>query len=161
MPLSAQQVLRISWTSPFGPRDCEIYSGEVLDFKLKSERRFQKQKILAMGDSMILLADGSRVYLHQIKTIRFRKRMRLAETFGGFFMGLGFMFIVLDTANNGITGKEEIVNKEAVVISAALCGTGLLLKQLNRKRLRLKGKRTMQIIDVDYQHLSPPARGHH
>jgi hypothetical protein len=149
----SQQVMRVSTTN-FGYHTIfEAYPGEVLDYKLKGERKFRQNKIYALNDSIIFFDNDLAVKFSQLKRIRFKKNKRLIKTFSAFFIRAGLLFIILDSGNNLLLGRQKIVNEKAVLISASLIAGGLILKRMGIKKIRMNKNKIIKVIDVNYQHL--------
>jgi hypothetical protein len=132
----------------------EVFKNELLDYKLKGDFFYRRNKIVNLADSVIVLSNDSLVRLKDIKAVRIQRGGHLAKTFREFFLFAGIGFLSLNTANNAINGTEPLVDKRAVYISGALIGTSVLLKMLCTKHLRLNRHTVFKINSVDYSKLN-------
>ena len=146
--------LRVIYTRFSATKSFEVFKFEVLEYKLKGESRFRKDKIINMRDSSILFENYEEIKLSQIKALRLKKHNHLVGTFQGFFLGLGVGFIGLNTINNLITDTSPVLNEKAVYISAALIAAGLLIREINIKRIRVTKNKDLKILNIDFQHMA-------
>ncbi len=110
-----------------------------------------------MGDSTIVFDDNREVKLSELKCVRFKKNNILISAFQKRFIIAGIGFFILDTGNNLILDRTNVVNKKAVIISAALFATGLLLKRFEYKKVRIGKNKTLRIATCNYQNLKAPS----
>jgi hypothetical protein len=150
----SQHALQII-TEHFGKvKKYEVFKNELLDYKLKGDLFYRRNKIVNLADSVIVLSNDSLVRLNDIKAVRIQRGGHLAKTFQEFFLFAGIGFLSLNTANNAINGTEPLVDKRAVYISGALIGTSVLLKILCSKHLRVNKHTVFKINSVDYSKLN-------
>ena len=132
----------------------EIHSGETLEYKLKGDIKFRKDRITSLRDSIIFFESDNEVKLNQLKCIRFQKNNFVITKFRKFFLRAGIGFLILDSFNNLILNRPTIVNEKAVIVSAALFTTGLLLKRMSYKKLRLNKHKTLKIVNFNYENVN-------
>jgi hypothetical protein len=78
----------------------------------------------------------------------------LYRLFSSFFYTGGVLFVGLDTFNNFINKDNPVVNQTAVFASASLIVVGFIIKQLSIKRVRVNSRKSLRIIDTNYQDLN-------
>ena len=150
----AQDILQIYFTRLGSFKKYEILTGETLEYKLRGERKFRTDKIWALQDSNIVFESGEEIKLAQLKRIRFYKNNILIRPFVTTFKRAGFMFIILNTLNNVILKKPEIITPKAVLISASLFAVYFFLKRINYKNLRITRRKTLKIVHLDFENLN-------
>jgi hypothetical protein len=149
----SQKILRITKSRLGITRQYEVFNYELLEYKLKGEFKFRKNRIINMLDSTIVLDDYTEIKLVQLKALRLRKNNHLIGTLQAFFIGGGIGFITLNTVNNLIITTRPVLSENAALISAALVTVGLLISELNVKRIRVTRNSYLKIINIDYQNL--------
>lgn len=152
--LQSQSYLRVSYTRFGATRYYDVPNYDVLEYKIKGEVLFRKNKIVALRDSSILFENYTEIKLSQLKALRIKKHNHLTGTFQTLFLFGGVGFITLNTINNLITDTSPVFNEKAVYISAALLATSFLIRELNIKRIRVTKNKDLKILNIDFQHLS-------
>lgn len=158
--LFSQTVLRVSYNRLGSVKIYHIAVNEVLEYKLKGEFRFKKNKIINMHDSTILLDNYTEIQLNQIKVLRLGKNNFLVTKFKKFFFDGAVLFISLSVVNNLIIHTTPVLNKNAVYVSAALFVTGFLIKEIGIKRIRITKRKSLKIYNRDYEHLNIDDKTH-
>lgn len=154
MKAQSQSLLRVTYMRFGSPKIFDVLNNEMLEFKLKGERHFNKDKVIKLQDSTILFENYTEVKLDQIQALRLRKNNYHIKVFQTiFFMG-GVGFVTLNTVNNAITDTSPIFNEKAAYISAALLATGFLIREMGIVRIRMNKNKDMKIINIDFQHLN-------
>jgi hypothetical protein len=152
--LIAQATLRLT-TGSFGKAKIyDVYNYEILEYKLKSDKFYRKNKIVHMQDSLILFDNETEIKLGDIKAIRFRNLNYLEVILDKFFRRAGILFLSLNTVNNIIIESAPVISPKPVLISMALFGTSFIIKELGTKRIRMRKNKNLAILDFDYKHLS-------
>lgn len=152
--LFGQTFLRISYDKFGETRSYDVFKGELFEYKLKGQRFYTVKKIIHMQDSIILFDDNSELYLSQLKRIRLRKHNHLVNTFESAFYIAGVGFFSLNTVNNVILSETPIIDQRAALISLGLVATGLGMRELDLKRIRINSIKSLKIISIDYQNLN-------
>jgi len=151
--LRCQTYLRITYTHFGVTRIYNVPNYDVMEYKLKGESRFHKNKIFNMKDSSILFENYTEIKLNQLKALRIKKHNHLVSTFQNLFLLGGVGFVTLNTINNLITDTSPVFNEKAAYISAALLATSLLIREMNIKRIRITKNKALKILNIDFQHL--------
>jgi hypothetical protein len=107
-----------------------------------------------MKDSLIIFDNDSSLPISKIKVIKLRDVNHLYRLFSSFFYTGGLLFVGLDTFNNFINKDDPLVNQTAVFASASLIAVGFIIKQLSIKRVRINSRKSLRIIDTNYQDLN-------
>jgi hypothetical protein len=152
----SQETLEILSTSFGSLKRHHIYVNDPIEYKLKGEFKFHKSKIIHMEDSTILFENYQEVKLSELKCLRFEKSNFLITKFRRFFLMGGIMFMTLNTCNNLILDHSPVINQKAGIISAALFTTGLLLKRMEYKKVRITRNKIVRIVNFSYQNLNRP-----
>jgi hypothetical protein len=135
----------------------QIYSlgeGDILYYKLRRSGSYQHAKIMAISDSILILAGDYMINYRDIRKIRIDRHRHLLGSFKTVFFGLGFGFFPLNTLNQVITGNEPIIQPLALEISAALLAGAMVLREFGFKRLRHNKRVTFKFMDLNYEHLN-------
>jgi hypothetical protein len=131
-----------------------VFTYEKLDYKLKGDWFYHKNKIANMRDSVIVFANDSVIFLNQIKSIRLRKNIPHIAELAFVLNGLGIAFFGLNAFNNAITDGPFYVNGVAACVSGGLFTLGFLVRQLGIKRIRMTKNKTLKVIDMNYNNLN-------
>ena len=132
----------------------ELFIGDHLEYKLKGKYSYRRDKITNLQDSFIVFKNDSVIKLSQIKAVRLKKNDHLVRTFQTAFIGLGAGFLFLNTTNNLINERTPAIDPLAVLIAAGLVSTGVLVKQINIKRVKLNEHNQLKIVDLNFNNLS-------
>jgi hypothetical protein len=149
------QVLEISFVKFGKLKKYHIAVGDLLQYKVNDERKYWKDRIVSFGDSTIVFTTGQSVGFSQLRKIKLRNPNHLIKVFKSVFIMAGILFIIVDTSNNAILGRDQLVNEKSVLISAALIGTGLLLRRAAIIKLRINKDKTLRVINLSYNNLAP------
>lgn len=155
----AQTFLRLSHHGLFKDKTYEVFNYEVLEYRLKGEWKFKKNKIVNMRDSSVLFGDDSEIRLNQIAALRLRSNNFLATKFRKFFIRGGVLFFSLNTLNNLLIETRPVVTENSIYISAGLIGTGLLVREILIKRIRINSRNHLKVIENDFKHLDTSSAG--
>lgn len=150
----SQKILEIDIVRFNKLKTIQLFNNSLLEYKLKGEYHYRINKITNLSDSSILFSNDSIIRLSQLKAIKLRNGNRLYHLFSNFFYTGGVLFVGLDTFNNAINGETPVVKPLAVYVSAGLIATGFIIKQLSIKRIRINKRKTLRILEADYQNLS-------
>lgn len=132
----------------------EVFTYEFMEYRLKGDVFYRKNKIAFMNDSLIVFTNDSVIRLDQLKSIRLTKNIAEVRKLRTFFYSLGIAFFSLNTINNVITDSPPIVDGVAVVVSAGLFTAGFLIKQLEIKRIRITKNKNLKVVPISYQNLN-------
>lgn len=132
----------------------ELYNGDVLDYKLKGKLFYDKQRIAAMNDSLIVLKNDSVLKLRNIKKLRFVSANHFAKTIQDALIISGGGFVLLNTVNNAINGVSPAIDPVAVYISAGLLSAGLIVKALRTKHIRINKNKTFRVVEANYENMN-------
>jgi len=132
----------------------EIFSGDILECKLKGEHFFSKHQIVNMNDSLIMFENDQVIKLSQIKVIKLPRGSRLFVTFRKVFFRGGILYLSLNTINNLILNGAFRADPRALYISGSFLAASFILKQLSIKRIRVKSNVTLKVLDLNFQKLN-------
>lgn len=152
--LQSQTFLRVSALRFGHVKVYEVYTGEMLSYKLKGDLLYRKNRIMAMQDSNIVFANDEEITLKQLKALRLNKHVHLVGTVQTVFFFGAFGFVTLNTLNNVIINTTPVFNPAALYISAGLAATGFLIRELNIKRIRINRNKDLKILSLDFEHLN-------
>jgi hypothetical protein len=150
----SQKTLQIVYSKYDNLKKYEVFNGDVLEYKLKGQHSYRLNKIVNMQDSMIVFSNDSVIKLNQIKAICIRKSNFVMRLFQSAYITGGGLFFFLNTTNNIINERNPILDPKAALIGASLITTGLLIKQIGVKRIRINHNKTLKIVDLSFQNLS-------
>lgn len=150
----SQKILEIDITRFNHFKYIQLYNNSYIEYKLKGEHKYRINKIVNMKDSLIIFDNDSSIILSEIKSIKLRDANRLYALFSGFFYTGGVLFISLDIFNNIINSETPYVKQTAAIASAGLITLGFIIKQLSIKRIRINKRKSLRILETDYQHLN-------
>ncbi len=150
----SQKILEIDITRFNHFKAIQIHNGSYLEYKLKGDLKYRINKIVNLKDSLIIFDNDSSISLSEIKTIKLRDANHLYKLFSGFFYTGGLLFVGLDTFNNFINSETPYVKQTAVIASAGLIALGFITKQLSIKRIKINKRKSLRILDTDYQNLN-------
>lgn len=145
----SQKLLDLHYISIFGKeKSFQFFTNSKFSYKLKGDLRYQTHKIVNMQDSILVFENDSVIKLSQIKAIRIDGMM-----ISPYFFGAGSLFLFYDTGFNIILGRPQIINEQAVLVTAICFAGGLIMKYCQDKHIRIKKGDAMRIIDNDYRNL--------
>jgi hypothetical protein len=152
--LFSQTSLKIINESFGKVKKMEFFVNEPFEYKLKKDFWYKKNKIVALNDTAIVFDNDSIVPLNKLKVIRIKDHRHLLTLFGGAFKTAGVMFFGLNTINNAINDRSPVVDSKAAGISAALFGTGMIMKYFSAKRIRIKKNTVFKVVEINYADLN-------
>lgn len=150
----SQQSLKIVFTRFGMVKRYDIHSGDILEYKLKGQHFYHKNKIVNMQDSFIVFSNSDAIELNQLKVIRLNKSNYVARMFRKFFIRGGAIFFVLNTVNNGINSVSPAVDSKAALIAGGLITTGLLIREIGFRRIPINKRKYLKIVDVSFNNLT-------
>ncbi|MEM7551485.1 MAG: hypothetical protein AAF363_17515 [Bacteroidota bacterium] len=125
-------------------RQAKYYKGDVLKFYLKGEKSARKSEIIDFQDSLIVFknyklhpAEISHLHLDNQTRSWFIVRYKYDRA----LPIAGGAYLLADGINNG-------VSEETGIISGSLVGAGLFAYILIKKRIKIKGRRKLMVIDI-------------
>jgi hypothetical protein len=149
-----QKTLQV-FTEHFGKTKRYIfYNNEVLQYKLKGDWFYHKDKIVNLQDSSLIFSNDSIITLKDLKAIRFQRGGHLAKTFQEAFLIGGIGFISLNTINNVIYSREPVIDNKAIYIGSALIGASILMKMICTKHIRIHRNTVLKINTTNYEDLN-------
>lgn len=150
----SQKILEIDITRANNFKSIQLFNNDYLEYKLKDDHKYRIGKIVNLKDSLVIFDNDSVIKLSQIKVIKLRDANFMYQLFSSFFYTGAILFVGLDTFNNIINSQTPCFNQTAVIVSVALVASGYLIKQLSIKRIRFNNRKTLRIIDANYQKLN-------
>lgn len=131
----------------------QIFSGDVIEYKLKGEHRFHLGKISNLVDSMIVLSNDSVIKLNEIKILCIRKSNYVLRKFTTGFMIAGVGFFLIDGINNLANNHFPIVDERTIIVSASLVAASLIVRQIGIRKHYIGKNKFLRIIDMSSQHI--------
>ncbi len=146
-----QETLQITFTRFGKLKKHEIYTRDILEYKLKGEKTYSRLKIATMRDSIIVFDNDSIIKISELKRIKIHNSNHLYKLFSKVFFIAGLGYLGLNVTNNIINNSLD--NKKAIYISASLIVVGIVIKQLSIKRIYIDKRKTIKILDLKYDKL--------
>lgn len=119
--------------------------GDVITFQLKNDKQKITDQIRGFTDSLIVFhyysinpAEISHMYVDSKTKVWFFMRFKYEKL----FLIAGAGYLLLDLANTGE------LTKETLVVSGTLITAGLLAKFLISKKIKIKGKKMLRILNL-------------
>lgn len=150
----SQQSLNVYYKKHFVNKRIEMYQGDMISFRLKGEIKTWSGKISAFSDSILYLSDGWEIPLHKIKCITLYNGNHLTDVFQKYFRRLAILFIFVDTANNIILERPEVINKKALVVAGSLIAASFFVKRLGVKKVMVKKSTIFKVFDNNFDNLN-------
>jgi hypothetical protein len=135
-------------------RKYDVYTNDVIEYKLKGEHHFKKDIVLNMNDSCLYLEKDSLVNVSKIKALRFHRDNHLLGTINGVCFIGGVGYVSLNFINNLILQHAAKVDPKAIYISASLVAAGIILKIIRVKHVHIKHDTVVRIVTRNYQNLA-------
>jgi hypothetical protein len=118
-------------------------AGDVISFRIKGDRSKHKGHIKNIEDSVIVIG-YYRINPQEISDLYVDDKTRiwfiLRYKYGKVLPMAGIGYLLLDVINTGE------IKEETVIIGASLVATGIVLKAIIGNRLRIRGKRKLEIL---------------
>lgn len=133
----------------------EVFTDDVIDYKLKGEKHYKRDLIVNMNDSLILFKSDSVIKLSQIKAIKLRNSSHLLQTFSSVFTVAGIGYVTLNGINNLILESALRIDRRALIVSGSFLVAGIILKQLSIKRIHINDHVVLKVVDLNVEHLNP------
>lgn len=150
----SQKTLQITYSRFGSLKKFELFNGDVLEYKLKGQYSYRLNKIVNLQDSLIVFSNDTIIKLSQIKAICIRKSNFLMKQFQQVFMLGGGLFFTFNTTNNLLNARHPVIDQNAAFIGVGLISTGLLIKEIGIKRLRINKNKYLKIVDLSFNNLS-------
>lgn len=148
--LTAQNTLVLTIEKPGRLKQIHFYTKDEIRVKVKN-KGIHSGKILAIGDSAIILAGKSRndtVLLKNIRVVIFDRTNRVTEAFSKAFTIAGAGLIGVDSFNSLINNESPVVKPRIVITGVSLIGVAILIKLFEKKRCRLGKRKKLKVIDL-------------
>jgi hypothetical protein len=152
-PVFPQTFLRIATNFIGSTKIYDLHINEQFLYKLKGEHTFTKDRIISMSDSTLVFNTGE-INLSDIKAVRLTTNNHLIAPFKFVFFAAGIGFLPLNTLNNLITETSPVYNEKAAYISAALFTTGLIIRELGFKRIKITKNTELKVLSLNFQNLN-------
>jgi hypothetical protein len=149
----AQSFLRVIQPMPASNKTYELYVSDAIEYKLKGEHKFKRDRILNINDSLLLLEKDSIIKIAQIKAFRFRRSDHLLGTLNAvcFIGGAGYMG--LNVINNGLLNNTLALDKRALYIGAGFITAGIILTLVRTKHVRIRKNTSLKVLPVSNKDL--------
>jgi hypothetical protein len=154
LQIVSQTFLRISYPGLVKQKTYDIYLNETIGYKCKGDVFYHKSKLIALSDSTLVFENNKEVKHSDLKAIRLNLNIHLVKTFGFVFIAGGIGFLPLNTLNHLIINDTPIFEPKAAYIAAGLVVTGILIKELETKRIRITKNKNLKVLTHNYQHLN-------
>ena len=124
----------------------EFYPGDPIKFRLKEERIFRTDEIVAITDSVLYMENGI-VPFTEIGVVEVTEKWMQAT--GVTLMVAGVGYIVLDQFNNVIRGDGLRYDDKVVRSGAIIAGAGAALVYFGRRRIKVRNNWRLRLVDMD------------
>lgn len=146
----SQKTLDLRYYSLFGKEKYfQFFLNSDFSYRLKGSIGYKTHKLVNMQDSLLVFDNDSVVKLSQIKAIKI-KGMHISP----YFFGAGALFFLLDTGHNLAFNRPQIVNEQAVLVSALCFTGGIIMSYVQNKHVRIHKNTVLRIIEANYQDLN-------
>jgi hypothetical protein len=126
-------------------KDARYFSGDVLSFRIRGEDRKIMDQIKGFEDSLIVF-QNYKINVNEITALYLDRKTRLwyflKYKYEYVLPMLGGGYLLLDVLNSGE------LSRETAVIGASFIGAGLIARLLISKKLRIRGKRKLRIVNI-------------
>ncbi len=150
----SQKTLEIIFTRFGQLKRYDIHIGDKLDYKLKGQHFYHQNKIVNLEDSFIVFLNDDVIELDQLKMIRINRGNYVVTKFRKFFIRGGLLFFALNTFNNNYNHIQPVVDEKAALIAGAIVGTGLIIREIGMKRIRITKRKYLKIVNLSFDNLS-------
>jgi hypothetical protein len=150
----SQKSLQITFTRFGKLKKYEIPLGQSLEYKLKGQHTFHKNRITNLQDSLIVLSHDSVLTLSQIKKIRIRHHNYHNKLFRTIFTLGAVGYPLLNIVNNALNSNSPLLDQKAMIVSASFLSALLITREMGITRLRITKNKTLKVVDVDYNKLN-------
>ena len=120
--------------------------GDVISFRIKGDKKKITEPIRGVEDSLLVFKyfnlnpkEITHMYVDEKTKVWFFLKYKYEKLF--LFAGTGYL--ILDVLNTGELSEETLI------ISGSLITAGLLAKGLISKRIKIRGKRGLYILNPD------------
>jgi hypothetical protein len=146
---------RLSITSErFGKiKRYEFFEGDILNYKIKGNKRFLTSRLVAMQDSNLVFESEDAIKLNQLTLIRVKKKNFHNKLFQKIFIRGAVGYPLLMMTNNVINGVNPLLNERAAIVSGSFLVGILILRKLDTKRIRINDRKVVKVTSINYQHL--------
>lgn len=142
----AQNEIGIEYKSKKQLKNVSIKAGENIECKLKGQIDYHVLKIKEIKDTSFILANDSSVLISKIKKVKLRFPNKKAKTISNFIILGGLMLSVGDAVNNSFNENESIVTPGVQGLAAGIIVSGIVIRQIGVKRLKINRDATIKII---------------
>ena len=145
--IQAQDKLLIG--KPGKPATYEFHEGEMIRFKLKGERYWNKGYIQGLYSDRIRFHYNT-ILLDEIEFIdvRDRGKGRFLHTFAWIGTRGGAGFAAISQINKSFVADEPGIEEKAISIGAAIVAGGILLSILKKRKVRVGKKYRIRIGEI-------------
>lgn len=150
----SQKSLQVTFTRFGMLKKYEVFVRQGLEYKLKGDRRFRKNIIANLQDSLIVFTNDSVIRLNQVKCLRLRSNNYHSRLFQTIFTIGAVGYPLLNIANHGIRQESPLLDQQAIIVSASFAAAALVARQLRFRRIRMSPSKNLKIVDVNYQKLN-------
>lgn len=148
---NAQKTLVLDTERPNKVKHTVFYVKDEISLKLYHDRKTYTGKIVAIGDSALLITTGKTYDTIRVKDIRmliFNRSNHLTSAFSRAFVIAGFGVMGLDIVNNTLNHESQIVKPRIILTGACLITAGLLIKLYETKRCRLGKRKRLRVAEL-------------
>lgn len=124
----------------------KFYQGDPISLELKNLTRIHGT-ITAIKDSSFIV-EGTNIPVSEVSVILLTKATLVSHALSVLTGGCGAGFIIIDSFNNLITSERPVFKPRAIIAGTALIATAGLIHVLIHKKYRIKGSRTVKIINT-------------
>ena len=147
----AQNVLLLEIQRPFKLKQKRFYPKEEIALKLKGSSKIYRGKIVAIGDSALILTNKKSfdtIVLKKVSRVIVYRSNHVTRVFTSAFAIVGFGLIFIDTFNNTLNHESPLVKPNIVITGLSIAAAGLLLKLYEKKRYRLNKRKRLRVTTI-------------
>jgi hypothetical protein len=124
----------------------KYFVGDRISLQLNNLTKIHGE-ITNIKDSTFVV-EGTEIPVSQVSVILLSKATFVSHALTALIGGSGAGFIIIDSFNNLITSESPVFKKRAILIGAGLMATAALINVLIHKKYKIKGSRTIKIVNT-------------
>ncbi len=152
-PSPAQPKLKILFTKFGRLKKYEFALNDELQYKLKGERHYLTDRIVALHDSSIILTRDS-FGIADIKMIKLKSDNYHAQLFQKIFLVGGIGYPALNLVNNSMNNVRPLLSQNALIITGSFLAASFIINELRIKRIRITKNKVVKVVDIDFENIN-------
>jgi hypothetical protein len=142
-PIMGQPILILENSSNF--KNHKYYPGDDIILKITGEKAKIADEIVALGDSVILLAQYGEVRITVIEA--FLRENWLVRIVRGLTLIGGTAYLAVDSFNRLINQEGPVIQQETLIISGSMVAFSFALAPFNYRKIKLGDRWKVRVID--------------